>query len=371
MRSSGAHALLESPAARAAVAAVLAFIGAAGVAIGGPLSEPGYRVERFAHPAGGPVAVHVALSEPALVTVTAHDANHVPVATVAAGELRPAGDVNFSWNGQTDTGEAAPRGAYYFVIEASGESGWERHDPALDTGGEPLVFGPGEQLHDRKRGEIVFTLRRPAWVVARAGVRDGPQLAAPIDWQPFDAGQHRVAWNGKDDSGLLELAALPRQALLVEAFALPRGSIALDGPAPSKRPAPAGKASIRRAQIAKAAAARGADPRWMEPQHHRTSPGFTISVRPPEAAKSASGAVALALEVSADEATRTRLLEQRFEIVTFVDYRRVAEEEQGYLPYSLELPKQILPPGAHTVSVSIVTFSGQGATRSVKLGGSP
>ncbi len=350
---------------------VLALAASTGSAAANPLAGVGYRLDSPVAAESDGVVVRFALSEPAHVTLTAFDADHAQAATVAASRVLPAGEVTLTWPGTSDAGEPVAGGVYYFVLEATAEGGSGRYDPALEGGGEPIPMEFGQQAYDTQRRQLHFRLDRPGWVRARAGVHSGPLLATPLDWRPLTAGEHRISWDGKDDSGVLDLAAHPGLSIVMEAFALPPGAVIVQGPARSGSASKTGSANARAherlTRVRKAATARGVASQYLQPSAQRSSPGFTISWESGGLPLLASKAESLPLRISADPDTVARLAEQRFEIVTFVDFQRVGEEELGYLPYTVQVPASALAKGEHTVSVSLVTFGGQASTRSLRV----
>ncbi len=344
---------------------------------GGALFEPGYRTDRFQFlpSAGEQVTVQYQLLQAAAVTLTVHDADHRPVATLVRGAAQPPGAASARWTGRDERGQALPRGVYYFVLEAAGPGGSQLHDPAMLSGGEVLRIAFGDYSYDRTAGKFRFDLPKPAWVRIRAGVHEGPLLATPADWEPFDAGSHEVAWDGRDTDGLLDVAGHPKFSHVLQAFALPAGSVYLAEGEPPARALLTGKEGValaeRQRAVRKASLARGAiDPTYFAPAAYRRSPLFAASVggRLP---KTAGGAVTADLSVpvtvTLDPQSATQMVEQRFEIVTYVDQVRVAEEEQGYSPCTVEVPVNELPEGEHVISVSVVSLTDQGATKSFRV----
>ncbi|MBI4869907.1 MAG: hypothetical protein HY816_23445 [Candidatus Wallbacteria bacterium] len=350
---------------------VLTLATGTGGAAASPLAAVGYRLNSPVAAEGDAVVVRFALAEPAHVTLTAFDADHARAATVAASRVLPAGEVTLTWPCTGDAGGPVAGGVYYFVLEATSEGGSCRYDPALEGGGEPIPMEFGQEAYDTQTRQLRFRLDRPGWVRARAGVHSGPLLATPLDWRPLPAGDHRIGWDGKDDSGVMDLAAHPGLSIVMEAFGLPPGAVIVAGPARAGSASKAGGADARALErltrVRKTATARGVASQYLQPSAQRISPGFTLSWEGGGLPVLASKAESLPLRISADPDTVARLAEQRFEIVTFVDFQRVGEEELGYLPYTVQVPASALAKGEHTVSVSLVTFGGQASTRSLKV----
>ncbi|MBI2944567.1 MAG: hypothetical protein HYY25_10225 [Candidatus Wallbacteria bacterium] len=320
--------------------------------------------------AGEKVNLRFVLQEPASVRITAHDADHAPVCTVLADSPRPAGENAVTFDGHASDGRQLPRGVYYFVLRAESRSGVMEHDPGALSGGESVPVEFGEYGYNRASRRLEFRLAKDAAVRVRAGIHGGPLLATPLDWQPTAAGPHSIPWDGRDEDGLVDLAAHPKFSLVFEAFALPAGSVTItDGPEPEPTTAKASELLQRRAALRKAALARGRiDPQYLSRAGYRTSPRFTLTA---SSAKGEAGPLeatgVVPLTVKLDESSLQRMLEQRFEIVTFVDFQRIAEEEQGYSPYTVEVPMAGLPEGEHVVSVSVVTLTDQSATKSIRV----
>lgn len=348
-------------------------------ALAGPLDGSGYWTDRFSFDAGAgeSVTVQYRLETAARVSVTAHDADHGTVAILESDVPRKAGVNAVRWDGRGASGERLPSGVYYFVIRAVGTQGESTIDPALTSGGEPLSFELGQARYDAGAKRIRFQIDRPAWVRIRAGVHEGPLLATPVDWEPFDEGEHSVPWDGRSDDGLLEFASHKKFSFVAQAFALPAGAVVLTGgeaavpdalgAAKSGHPGDAArKRRIRETALRK----RRIDPQYLMASRNRLSPEFSVSLGK-EARRSKDGSVtadnAVAVTVELAPSSLDRMLSQRFEIVTYVDLKRIAEEEQGYSPYTVEVPVNTLAEGKHLVSVSVVSLGDQVATKSLHV----
>ena len=85
------------------------------------------------------------------------------------------------------------------------------------------------------------------------------------------------------------------------------------------------------------------------------------------AARAAAVEGEVGLRVELDGATRLRLLEQRFEVVAYVDFELVGEQEQGYSPFTYVLDTKHLSNGPHVVTINVAGMQDQLAARSLVL----
>ena len=76
----------------------------------------------FAPRIDGVVRIRYQLSRPASVTIRIFDFAMNPVRTLIQSQLRPAGEDEDVWNGQSDTGVRVANGVYFYSIEIAGEA---------------------------------------------------------------------------------------------------------------------------------------------------------------------------------------------------------------------------------------------------------
>ncbi|MBI3893112.1 MAG: hypothetical protein HY303_16460, partial [Candidatus Wallbacteria bacterium] len=170
------------------------------------------------------------------------DGAHGVARTLAREEPLDAGGHAFTWDGELDGGSAAPVGtAYYPLLRLERTDGQiEQFDPA-PSGGELLLLPDAATSYEQAAGVVRLTLPAAARVLARAGVRDGPVLATLSCWSAFPAGVSTIAWDGWDDSRVLQVPSRKGFFLSLKAVTLPSPCVVVRGRARPARVAPAGK----------------------------------------------------------------------------------------------------------------------------------
>jgi len=334
--------------------------------------------------AGERTSITFRLTRDTRVTATVHDADHYPVATLADGRPCYRGVTVLEWDGRDGNGTVVPDEAYTVRLEAVGELGAGAvHDPAMSTGGEPIKFFAA--AIDREAGEVRFNLSVPARVQLRGGIHDGPLLVTLLDWVPYAAGDHRVAWDGYDQSKVRPVWADPDFLLMAKAYRLPEGCIITTGNSISymeywTRAAAAEKMAAARFRLAteagyraraygKAARSRAlADGRaklgdpYLSGKFMNQSPQFGLEIG--RLASKGSGGDGIEVRTVVAPMSKQLLDEQRYEYVMYVDGVLEGEQETGYSPYTWMLDTSGLSAGKHLVTVNVATLNGQVGTAS-------
>lgn len=382
----------------------LCFVALAGLSPGksGYISRVSLSSETLDVGKGRSVRIQYALDREALATIRIYDAGHYVVRTLAQDKPSFAGVNTVSWNGFDDANKPVPNEAYYFTISCVDQrSQIASYDPPTFSGAERITFSHRDLRYDAAAGGVVYQLDRSARVQIRAGVREGPLLKTILDWAPRRPGRHAEPWDEKDESGLITVTALSNHSTIGRAYVLPENSIFVIG-SPSAaadasavdRPYQRGElpstaartAALKRATIIETSLAkrkRPIDPHVWTPFGKNASPSFQVSLvgagssaapaasdAEPRTASSAgvptvSGAVGI--KVTLDEPTRVRLQEQRFEIVAYLDFQLVGEQEQGYSPYIYILDTTRFSNGEHVVTINVAGLQDQVSARSLKI----
>jgi hypothetical protein len=324
---------------------------------------------------GESTAIRFELSEPAQVALEIYDVRGLEVRRIAQSETLPAGAHELRWDGRDERGRSVPAEAYVYTLAATGAAGasalWDLADR---TGGETLR---AEAVHwDPQAGEIDYILPERGRARIRIGLEDdGPLLATVIDWVPRPAGPQHTPWNGKDASGVLDLAHHPKLAISVEAFALPQNAL-LVGPPPARVEfiADLAQATPRRR-------AEASGPRHMHDFAHlpaETRGDFPLDLElPATLPHDESGrplvAEAIPVKIQVAPEVATHLLEQRFEAVFFVDGLHAFENESAFFPLTWRWDPRGLSPGIHYLSANLRGYEGQFglATRAVVIAPPP
>jgi len=351
---------------------------------------------------GESVRIQYSLDREAPATIRIYDAEHCIVRTVAQGRPSFAGMNTVSWDGLDDAGHPVPDEVYYFTITCTDRQGrTASYDPPTFSGGEQIAFSTRDMRHDPAAKAVVYHLSRPARVQIRAGVREGPLLKTIADWAPRQPGRYMEPWDEKDKSGVVNVTTLKNWNLIGRAYTLPENSISVTGgptraaevkkpPMPEQeRALPSTQVraeALKRATLIESTLAqrtRPIDPHVWTPFGKNASPRFRISLAE---TKSAAGSETIraesattvptetptvsgliGIQVTMDETTRLRLQEQRFEIVAYVDYQLIGEQEQGYSPYTYVLDTTTFPNGEHVVTINVAGLQDQLSAESLKI----
>lgn len=279
-----------------------------------------------------------------------------------------SGDWIAIWDARDTKGRPVPPEAYHYTIEASDSTAAPSFDPTDSTGGEVLT--PGDVVWDADTGHVRYRLAQPARVNIRAGfVNHGPLLATIVDWVPRVAGEQSEAWDGRDQSNVIDLARHPSLQISVDAYALPVNTVVLGGPASIiefvSDVAPDAPRRQRERLVRK------------RMHHHSQQPLETrgdIAIRvelgddyPLAADKTpiVSGVVPVRLAVEAKD--RQRAIERRFEPVFFVDGTFAFENEVGFLPMTWLWNTIGVSPGVHYLNVNLRGYEGNFGMATMKV----
>ena len=285
--------------------------------------------------AGESIAIGYELAGAAKVTLTLHDPDGRIIRTLVAGVSQPAGLQVATWDGKDAAGVVVPDEAYYPVLRVEGNGESVTLDPSQDSGGELLATI--QATYDVARGAVKYVLPETARVRVLAGVADGPLLATVVPNLPRPAGSCEEPWSAMDDSGKIKVTEQTGWQLRVEAFRLPRWSVIARGNRTAKfsdytltalrkgGAVPPGHQLLALARKPRVAAA-GArlSPFAAQSRMLDQPPQFSVAVvGTPQAPE---------IEVALDPLTAALLNEVRYEVVFYVDFKRMGEEEQAYSP---------------------------------------
>ncbi len=368
---------------------------AAPVRISGVVVSPA----SFRASAGQGVTIGYRLTAAAGVTVSIYGPNWELVRRFPPDSTLPAGNHQQVWDGRDSNGEFIRDEAYFFVIDARTASADEgnnakdnaakggavktesvnketqlvaRYDPLESSGGE--LVNP-QEFHARPHDNSVeYVLPRPCRVRIRAGVDDGPMLNTLVNWEPRVRGLCTDVWRGKDSQGVRHFSTRPDCFLTSMAFALPENSIIAYGNKSEtyrewylreglKRPK---KPHVPRSLDKPGVMCR----HWYFPPHLAADPEIVVSFpqlkgyEQSALKKAADGTVQPAViadnvvlvRVSMpNDAHRKFLLERQFEMVIFVDDRRLFEAEQSAVPFNFRWDVSMLSSGSHHLTINVVS----------------
>lgn len=311
------------------------------------------------------VAIKFNLSAPSDVTLSIHDGRDRVVFQRESKALG-AGDRAIAWDGRDHTGKIVPPEAYSYVLMARSAEGSSTHDLTDLTGGQRIEAR--DVRWDAEAGLIRYYLDKPARVNLRLGLEDGPYLRTVVDWVPRPAGEHAEQWDGKDASGVLDLAGNPVLRPVVSAYTLPDNTVFVGVPprtiqfiAEKDTLAVRERQTAIRKQIANSA---------QQPLDTRGDVQATLVPvgdykRDEEGRWIVSGTVPFRVDVA--DADRERVVQRRFEAVYYVDGVFTYENELGYLPMTWKWDSSKFNPGEHFVTLNIRGYEGNFGAATVKV----
>ncbi len=322
------------------------------------------------HPDQGEVVkVSFVLSESAIPGLHIYDGRDWLVNTISA-PLSSAGEHTLTWNGTTQLGETVPAEAYRYTISAVTASGLRVvHDLTDATAGEDLT---ATYVHwNLKNRAIEYRISEPGRVNIRIGLKNfGPLMKTVIDWVPRSGGLQQQAWDGMDQSSVLDLSEHPNLQISVDAFALGDNAI-LVGPAPdaiqliSSLGADKARIPSRNVTVKKRMHFHS-----QQPIEERGDIDISLEIAAQTATGDTdipvlSGRVPLRMEVSLQD--RERVLERRFEPVFFIDGTFAFENEVGFLPLTWIWDTTNVNDGIHYVTANLRGYEGNFGMATIKV----
>ena len=321
---------------------------------------------------GETVTITYKLSRPGKAIIKIFDPDMYLVRDLP-GEVDKPGLNRVIWDGRDLGGRVVPDGAYFFVIEAlDSERSLVTYDPVTFSGGESLV--PVKLTYDQETRVVRYKLARDAWVKIRAGISGGPMLKTIVNLAPRLAGEKEEVWDGKDDSGNLEIIYKRDWKLMVEAISLPENSVIAVGNEEYDYFEYRNVIASDRPRKSNRSVARGE--KWLLglPTDRLVRLGMRPRFRfelPQDILKTKALVPLLRgkvpFEVLLDEEVKRYVTEQRYEIVFFVDFRFAGEVDEGYSPYTWIWDSRTTRNGEHIITVNVATLTGQVESASLKV----
>lgn len=248
-------------------------------------------------------------------------------------------------------------GRYYYWLTAENQQGERIGIYPKDPEGGEIIKVDSPEL-DAEASSIIYTLPRFSLVRIRAGLRDGPFLAPVLPWTAQLAGRHEVHWSGVGGNNLFDnLLEHPGLHVLVSAITLPINTLVAET---SER-----QLESTGLWTAPELPRRLADmtvPPWPKDRSaQHTRMGFPLSddfvlLLEVESHKDPGF---VDIRVDAPSSERARILNNRFEIMLFVDGVFLMEDEMALLPFNYSVPTEGLSAGRHILTVNVVDSDGQ------------
>lgn len=320
---------------------------------------------------GEKVAIRYRLSRPASVQVRWFDPRDLLIRTVTSHGEMPTGESTLSWDGKDQAGRSVPAEAYHYTLVASTADGARQEFDLTDvTIGQD--FEISQIALDPNDHSLRYTLSSWSRVNLRIGLHDGPLLRSLVNWGVRGPGQHVEPWDGKDASGVMHLADSKGLKLWGMAFSLPDNAVIVgDTNRDSQVIAELPWGRVER--VKKQAATKRMYAHSQQSHHDR--PDFVATLRRRGIATDPTGTSPVTvprdaitpIEVVVPSSVASRLAQQRFESVYFIDGQFVQENEIAVLPATWNVNGRSLSPGEHYLTVNLRGYEGAFGYGSLKV----
>lgn len=277
-----------------------------------------------------------------------------------------------SWDGKDPDGNIVPDEAYFFTIEANDYKGELTHY-------DPITFSVAENFDcpvefDSSRQMVTYELTQDSRILVRAGITHGPLLKTIVHWEPRLAGINEDSWDGKDASDVINVADQKGFTMMSDAVTLPeniiltignkeytyfeyKNKISCDRPIKEERP----RIVADKTQP---------DLQFSRPARQGDAPKFYIKL-PENLQINEQGhpivTGKLPIKIYLDEKVKKSATERRYEIICYVDFKFITEQEEGYSPSTWVWDISNVPNGEHILTVNVATLTGQVASASMKV----
>jgi len=275
------------------------------------------------------------------------------------------------WDGKDSSKKVVPNEVYSPIFIITTQSNKKQRIDHRQSSG-------GEELYDFEKkiraGVVEYTLPSASRVLIRSGIKNGPMLRTIIDWEPRTAGFHAERWNGRDIDNVIAIERNPKVGHLIIGYKLPDHSIITYGNSKlsyrayrEKKKWALRQASYKNRKLERAG--KLIRPEYYTPVLQQKSPRITVNLldtsRKP--LKKISGFDEVITEVKINPLDEIYLDQERYEISFFINNEFIAEEEQGFVPFTWRWsPGRFgLKPGNHVLTVNVSGYSGQVGVRNI------
>ena len=295
------------------------------------------------------------------------------VRTLSLEEFKPdTKTYEVEWDGRDSLKQVLPDEAWHPVLLATDKSGKTQRIDYRDSSG-------GEEVYDFEKnirhGTIEYSLPVASRMLIRAGIKNGPMLRPVIDWEPRTKGFHAKRWSGRDLDDVIAIEQAPQASYLIIGYKLPDNTIITYGNSketyrayrerhklPLKEAKQEGRLLERSGKVIR--------PEFYSPILKQKSPRIEVGILEKgsrKATTSVKGLGEFITEVKVHPLDEIYLDQERYEISFFVDKEFIAEEEQGFVPYTWRWsPGRIgIKPGKHVLTVNVSGYNGQVGVKNV------
>jgi len=275
------------------------------------------------------------------------------------------------WDGRDSDKQLVPNEAYYPILVVTDEKDKMFIDPRDYSGGEE-VYDFDKNIATKT---IEYTLPVASRMLVRSGIKNGPMLATIVDWAPRTAGFHAERWSGRDADGVITIDQNPQVGYLIIGYQLPDHSIITYGnDKENYRQYRERKAwQIKKANYENRLLERGDKlirAEFYSPILQQKSPRIDVNLvdkknrKPIETIQDFDEVL---VEVKLNEFDEVYLDQERYEISFFVDNEFIAEEEQGFVPFTWRWsPGRFgIKSGDHVLTVNVSGYNGQVGVKNI------
>ena len=321
-------------------------------------------------PSGGErVDIIYRLSEPAVVDVRIYDCRNLLIRHLVKGKKRSGGDQREVWNGRDEADLPVPPEVYTYTIKATDKKGRTiTYDITDLTGGEQQW---AEDIqYDPEKNEIHYVLPKAGRVNVRLGIQEGPLLSTLIDWPVREAGQHVESWDGTCSSGELNFGENPKLDIAVWSYNLSGNSIVVLGDKKENQPRFIDDLTWGRTDREEThKKPRQLFNHWRHPREACRDP--KIYLKPIDVEHQKDGIPIIDgetyFQMTIDPQDHKIMIDQKFEVVFYVDGLFVYEEELGYTPFSWRWDPTGVNDGFHHISVVLRGYQGHFGSATKKV----
>jgi hypothetical protein len=183
---------------------------------------------------GQKVRVSFNLTQPGALTVLLLDRDGYIVRTLVSKKPAKKGPSSFDWDGRNDRGETVADEAYSLKIDVADRVSGEKPATYFPAASTPREWSLKPKYYDSRGGVLAYTLPAACRVHIQAGTASvdkltgkltGPVLKTLVNREPRPVGAVIEQWNGFDDSGAVNIAALRDFMVAIATSALPENSV--------------------------------------------------------------------------------------------------------------------------------------------------
>lgn len=344
-------------------------------------SVPSVSIEPYAKASFAPArneafTIPITISDPGKIKdikVEIRSSDDDLVRTLKLSEFKPGTKKYLlKWDGRDSSKAFVPDEAYHPVLVVTDTSNkTERIDLRSSSGGEEVY----DFEKNIRPGVIEYTLPVASRVLVRAGIKNGPMLRTVIDWEPRTSGFHAERWNGRDLDDVIAIEQNPGVGYLIIGYQLPERTIITYGNARETFRAyrERHKYPLREASYDDRLLERNGKvvrPEFYNPVLQQKSPRIEVHLLAKETRKEidqVDNLEEMLTEVKLHPLDEIYLDQERYEISFFVDNEFIAEEEQGFVPFTWRWsPGRLgIKPGKHVLTVNVSGYNGQVGVKNI------